>query len=319
MKNNYLIFGGSGFIGTHLCEYLIDNDYKVTVVDLNDPIHKVSGVEYIKHDVRDLSELNLSNNVSCIYNLAAVHTTPGHVSHEYYETNVLGAIEVTKFAERHGVEHIVFTSSISVYGPDEVLKDEFSELTPNSSYGFSKMLAEKVHKTWLEASEKRYLTIVRPAVVFGPGEGGNFTRLAKMLQKGVFIFPGRKDTIKSCIYVDDLLYLIEAAKTSENRFEILNGAYKERYSLENIVQEMTENHFEDAKTVLLPRSFVLMAAKVFKVFNFMNIGIHPERVMKLLISTNIYPRWVEQNEIELPFNLSLALKDWSRKTNGKFD
>ncbi|WP_133152091.1 NAD-dependent epimerase/dehydratase family protein, partial [Vibrio lentus] len=31
MKNNYLIFGGSGFIGTHLCEYLIDNDYKVTV------------------------------------------------------------------------------------------------------------------------------------------------------------------------------------------------------------------------------------------------------------------------------------------------
>ncbi|PMF60151.1 hypothetical protein BCV10_25415 [Vibrio lentus] len=113
--------------------------------------------------------------------------------------------------------------------------------------------------------------------------------------------------------------MIEAAKTSENRFEILNGAYKERYSLENIVQEMTENHFEDAKTVLLPRSFVLMAAKVFKVFNFMNIGIHPERVMKLLISTNIYPRWVEQNEIELPFNLSLALKDWSRKTNGKFD
>ncbi|MDN3684751.1 hypothetical protein QW180_18905 [Vibrio sinaloensis] len=95
---------------------------------------------------------------------------------------------------------------------------------------------------------------------------------------------------------------------------------KKGIALKNIVQELTENHFEDAKTFLLPRGFVLMAAKVFLKYSiFMNIGIHPERVMKLLISTNIYPRWVEQNEIELPFNLSLALKDWSRKTNGKFD
>ncbi|MDN3684750.1 NAD(P)-dependent oxidoreductase [Vibrio sinaloensis] len=158
-NSNCIIFGGAGFIGTHLTKQLIDSGSKVTVVDINLPELRIPGVNYIHHDVRDLTALELSENFSCIYNLAAVHTTPGHASHEYYETNVLGAIEVTKFAEKHDVEHVVFTSSISVYGPDEVLKDEFSELTPNSSYGFSKkMLAEKkVHKTWLEASEKKVL------------------------------------------------------------------------------------------------------------------------------------------------------------------
>jgi hypothetical protein len=42
---------------------------------------------------------------------------------------------------------------------------------------------------------------LQAAVIFGAGEGGNFTRLAKLLQKVFFVYPGRKDTIKACFYV----------------------------------------------------------------------------------------------------------------------
>lgn len=78
-----------------------------------------------------------------IFNFAAVHRTPGHEDHEYFETNIRGAENVVAFAERHGIKQIVFTSSIAPYGPSEELKSEDTLPTPNSAYGISKLVAEK--------------------------------------------------------------------------------------------------------------------------------------------------------------------------------
>lgn len=317
--NNIVVFGGSGFIGTHLSKQIISQGDNVVVVDIVPPRFDHERLEYINGDVRDLSNLTLKQPISRIYNFAAVHTTPGHPTHEYYETNISGANQVCKFAEDNQVDEIIFTSSISVYGPDEEQKDEHTELTPNSAYGYSKMLAEQIHRAWLERDSERSLTVIRPAVVFGPGEGGNFTRLATMLRKGFFVYPGRKDTIKACIYIEDLLFLIHEARTSDRRFELLNGAYPERYTLEDIINEFTKNHFSDVKLYTVPKFIVLTAAKIFQVFNVFNVGIHPDRVMKLIRSTNIYPSWLDERGISIPGNIESALKRWSDETDGKFN
>ncbi|MDO6565146.1 NAD(P)-dependent oxidoreductase [Amphritea sp. 1_MG-2023] len=314
-----LIFGGSGFIGTHYSKKLISEGYKIYIVDLKEPRFKDKNLFYINCDVRDLSSLKLECKINRIYNFAAIHTTPGHPTHEYYETNIAGANEVCSFAEKNKINEIIFTSSISVYGPDEEQKDEYSTLSPNSAYGYSKMLAENIHKAWNNRNQNSLLTIIRPAVVFGPGEGGNFTRLANLMQKGVFIYPGRKDTIKSCIYVDDLIYLIEKARNTESEYELLNGCYPERYTLEDIILAFKLNHYPDVMLFSSPKFFVLFAAKVFKIFNFLNIGVHPDRVMKLIKSTNIYPTWLVKHEIELPGDLKGALKKWAENTNGRFN
>jgi nucleoside-diphosphate-sugar epimerase len=208
-KGSILIVGGSGFIGTHYASKFIKSGVDVYIVDIVEPRIKHELVKFVQHDVRALSSLTIDVKFDIVFNFAAIHTTPGHQIHEYYESNVLGAVEVCKFAEKNKIEEIVFTSSISVYGPGEEQKDEYTELTPNSAYGFSKMLAERIHKSWMERAVYRKLTIVRPAVVFGPGEGGNFTRLATLMRKGTFIYPGRKDTIKACIYVEDLISLVD--------------------------------------------------------------------------------------------------------------
>ncbi|SQD79776.1 NAD-dependent epimerase/dehydratase family protein [Moritella yayanosii] len=314
-----IIFGGSGFIGTHLSHKLISDDYNVIIIDLNKPRFSHEQLTYIKCDVRDLSKLDINVPIERIYNFAAVHTTPGHPTHEYYDTNIAGASSVCELAEKHDVNEIIFTSSISVYGPDEEQKDENTELTPNSAYGYSKMLAEKIHKSWYKSRDNRKLTIVRPAVVFGPGEGGNFTRLATMMGKGIFIYPGRKNTIKACIYVEDLISAIESARYTDNSFELFNGAYPERYTLENIIECFKKNHFPNVKLFMVPKQVVLCAASLFKIVNFLNIGIHPDRVMKLIRSTNIYPSWIVENEIQLPGDLESALQRWSDSTNGRFD
>lgn len=314
-----VIFGGSGFIGTHLSKLKLEAGWKVYCVDIVKPRIQHENLVYLKHDVRNLSNLCIEEKVKLIYNFAAIHTTPGHATHEYYETNVLGADQVCRFAERSDIDEIVFTSSISVYGPDEELKDESSELKPNSSYGYSKKLSEKIHESWFERDDNRKLTIVRPAVVFGPGEGGNFTRLAAMMRKGLFVYPGRKDTIKACIYVDDLIYAFESARETTDRLELLNGAYAERYTLEDIVTCFKNIYFPDVRLFLLPRIFVISIAKLLGFFNFLNIGIHPERVLKLVKSTNIFPSWIVSKKLDMKGDLASALARWHKETNGKFD
>ena len=141
-----------------------------------------------------------------IFNFAAVHRTPGHEDHEYFETNIRGAENVVAFAEKWNIKKIVFISSIAPYGAAEQLKKETTLPTPNTAYGISKLVAEKIHEKWQNGdAEHRQLTIVCPGVVFGKGENGNFTRLYWAIRGHKFAYPGRKDTIKACIYVKELV------------------------------------------------------------------------------------------------------------------
>ena len=313
-----IVFGGSGFIGTHLIRRLAAAGNAVVSVDIKDPRERLPGVEYLKADVRSLSGLPITGPVERIYNFAAVHTTPGHPTHEYYETNTLGALEVTRFAEAHDVKEIIFTSSISVYGPSEEMKTEQTPPRPESSYGYSKLISERIHEAWLDRAPGRRLVVVRPAVVFGAGEGGNFTRLAKLLKSGFFIYPGRKDTIKACIYVEDLIDAIEFARSKALRHVLFNGAYPQRYTLEQIVSSLIQRHFPKARTVMLPKVAVLGVAKLLGLLDIFRIGIHPDRVMKLVRSTDVYPGWLTSNGMDYPNALEKAIDRWAEESKGRF-
>lgn len=318
MTDKVIVFGGSGFVGTHLARRLSANGIEVVSVDIKPQRETLPGVDYRIADVRDLSSFVVDGSVSRIYNFAAIHTTPGHPTHEYYETNILGALSVTDFAVQNDINEIVFTSSISVYGPSEEMKTEQTPLAPESAYGYSKMIAERIHRRWLETSPDRNLTIVRPAVVFGAGEGGNFTRLAGLLKKGFFVYPGRKDTIKACIYVEDLLDAIEFARGTSERFTLFNGAYPQRYTLEQIVRSLIDNHFPRARTVLFPKAVVLLAVRMLSILDAFHIGIHPDRVMKLVRSTDVYPAWLVSQGLEYPNAIEKAFTRWSDESKASF-
>lgn len=312
-----LITGSSGFIGTHLAQRLADAGVNIVGLDLKPPRVRVSGAEYITGDVRDLSSVNLPK-IDRIFNLAAVHTTPGHPDHEYYDTNVNGALEIVRLAEEHDVKHVTFTSSISVYGPSEERKTETSKPAPVSAYGKSKLMAEKIHRIWLANGEGRKLTVARPAVVFGAGEGGNFARMAALLKKGFFVFPGRRDTIKSCIFVQHLIDLFLAAGNTTQSFELLNGSYPECPTLESIVGQLQLKHFPQARTIDLPKGVVLSAAKMLSTLDGVGLGVHPDRVLKLLRSTHVYPEWGVQHNLFADKNLGSGIDQWAISTNNEF-
>lgn len=317
-KQCSIVTGSSGFIGTHTVRRLTAGGEAVIAIDIKPPREKHDGVRYINADVRNLGDLSIDADVGKIYNFAAVHTTPGHEPFEYYSTNILGAIEVTRLAERMSVPEIIFTSSISVYGPSEEMKTEESTPAPSSDYGHSKLQAERIHENWLDKGDNRRLTVLRPAVVFGPGESGNFTRLAKLLRKGFFVYPGRRDTIKSCIYIDDLLDVIEFARQRNAKHIVVNGAYPARFTLEQIVTTLKSQYFTTAKTFMVPRIAVTSAAKLMGTVGFLDLGIHPDRVMKLVRSTDVYPQWLVENKFPFPGSLSEVVDRWHRDTKGTF-
>lgn len=317
LDRSVLVTGSSGFIGTHLVDRLVAAGAKVIGFDRNPPRKLVPGVQYITGDIRQLTAFNLPS-VSMIFNLAAVHTTPGHPDAEYYDTNVNGALEVGRLAERDGAECIIFTSSISIYGPSEERKTEDSAPAPVSAYGKSKLMAEKIHENWLNGDQTRRLIVMRPAVVFGAGEGGNFARMAALLKKGLFIFPGRRDTIKSCIYVEDLIDLMFAANRIGERHSIINGSYVDCPTLEFIVTELKRKFFPRVRLFDVPTGLVIAAAKVLSALDGFGLGVHPDRVTKLIKSTHVYPEWSEKHGLTKTGEFSSGLDRWAAATHSTF-
>ena len=319
MSGTVIVFGGSGFIATHFIRRLrLSERCPIISADILPPREQVEGVEYRTLDVRDLTNFQPPYGTKRIYNFAAIHRTPGHPDWEYYETNVGGAVEITQLAARHDIPEIIFTSSISVYGPGEDTKIETTPLAPESAYGRSKLLAESIHKAWLQGDPSRRLVIVRPAVVFGSGEGGNFTRMAALLRKGFFVFPGREDTIKACIYVEDLADAIEFARTQASPFVLFNGCYPQRYTVKQIVNIFRESYFPRAYTFKVPLRLVLLAAGALRVADAFKLGIHPERVLKLVHSTDVFPAWLNDHGMQYPDALKTALRRWDAASHGRF-
>lgn len=313
---NHLIFGGSGFIGTHLKRYINETLSLPDKVFSYDLKKKVSdGFEIL--DVRKQIDLKLDDvSNSIIYNLAAVHTTPGHPDHEYFEANIFGAENVCNFARKNGIQTIVFTSSIAPYGASEDLKTEDTLPMPNTPYGISKLTAEYIHKLWqAEDPGNRTLIIVRPGVVFGKQEGGNFTRLYNSLKKGFFFYPGRKDTIKASVYVKDVARILyEAAQKEIPGYVTYNLTYFPAPTIEEICTTMAQATNVKPPKVLVP-GWALKSAAGSAYFGARVLGknisgIHPDRVKKLMVSTNISGEKLSRSPYRLQFTLREALEDW---------
>ena len=322
LYDNATILGASGFVGSRLVRDLVSRGATgVRALDISPPRERLAGVEYLTADVRSPIPAAAARGASLIYNLAATHRTPGHPEHEYFETNVAGALNTVALAKECDVQTIVFTSSISVYGPCEEEVCEDTPLSPVSAYGRSKRLAEHIHQQWLADGSGRRLVIARPGVIFGPGERGNYTALAKALRSGYFFYPGRRDTVKSGGYVDELIDIFDFALNSSHQYALFNFAYPEQSTIQQIVSAFGRVSGRDYKPFTVPWPILRSGAGLFEAAAAMGVKtvIHPDRVMKLVQSTRVYPRWLVSRGYEFRTDLEAALRLWRDETDGRFE
>ena len=334
---NYIITGGTGFIGTHLTNLILEKYPEAQVWNLDivkpgtpNPVVKnykpavregeMLGSTYVECDVRKpIGELPFTPTPEdVIFNFAAVHRTPGHEDIEYFETNIRGAENICAFAERYGIKQIVFTSSIAPYGASEQLKTEETLPTPNTPYGISKLVAEKIHIAWQKGGEGRKLTIVRPGVVFGRGENGNFSRLYWGIRKHTFAYPGRKDTIKACVYVKELVrFILWNVEKRETPFDIFNCTFEPAYTIEQIVTAMKKVTGLTQSVPYIPNSIIMPMAVCAKMVG-SPMGICPARVKKLQISTNICGKKMAKSGYQFKYSFEEALDDWYNDNRNQY-
>lgn len=312
--DSFVIFGGCGFIGSHVVDLLREKypDAKIYIADLLADAAQSDGViSYQRVDVRSPIELQGDFGANTlVFNFAAIHRTPGHPDYAYFETNIRGAENVCDFARKHGIENIVFTSSIAPYGAAEELKTEETLPTPNTPYGISKLVAEKIHREWAAENASRRLSIVRPGIVFGKGENGNMTRLYKALKKRKFAYAGRKDTIKACIYVKDLVRVMLAMGEAEGeKTKLYNCCYYPSFTIEQIANTMLKATGMRRRIPFIPRKPMMAAATLCGLFGGLGLGICPARVRKLMVSTNIDGQKLAK-DYPLFYSLEDAFRDW---------
>ncbi|HXV77671.1 MAG TPA: NAD(P)-dependent oxidoreductase [Candidatus Polarisedimenticolaceae bacterium] len=322
MSRSAVVFGGSGFIGGHLLDSLAARGYaRLLSVDIRPPVRRNPAVEYLRCDLRQPIGDRVAGSFDEAYNLAAIHTTPGHPDHEYYDANVLGALHVVEFCRERRIERVCFTSSISVYGPGEDAKTEESPLAPVSAYGKSKLMAERVHRLWAVAEPGRRLVIARLAVIFGPGEGGNFTRLAKALASGFFLYPGRRDTIKGCAHVDEVVRSFEFGLARSEPVYLYNGCYPRPYTLQEVCDAFHEVGGLPRPRGTIPFWTMTAAVVPFEALNAIGLRnpICRARVDKLVHSTHISPRRLMQDGFVFETDLTEGLRRWKRaRPDGAF-
>jgi GlcNAc-P-P-Und epimerase len=321
-----IIFGGSGYIGRNLAMRLraTGRSQRTLLVDLHPPPSEFSleGIEFVRHDIRESIKpeaLGIKEPIDWIFNLAAVHREPGHVASEYFRTNLPSARHVSKFAHDIGCKNLLFTSSIAVYGPTSMATDEESSLEPVSPYGISKLCGELIFENWHALDTSRRLIVVRPGVIYGPGDPGNIGRLIKAVSRGRFAFPGRRDIRKSYGYIEGLLDSIEFTMDRNEKQITYNYVEKETLPLCDAVRHIAEMLDRPPPKFSVPIGVLASAARAIQIATGGNSPIHPDRVRKAATQTWIVPQVLINHGFKFRFDFRSSLEHWCTVEPGVFN
>lgn len=199
------VIGGSGFIGTRLCRRLAAaGEHPFTIIDKR--VSQAFPDRSVICDIRDLAGLRgVIVPGAPVIHLAAEHRDDVRPVSLYHDVNVEGTANVCRAASAAGVDTILFTSSVAVYGLARAGTAEDGHIAPFNEYGRTKWEAEGVLRRWAaENPATRRLVIVRPTVVFGENNRGNVYNLLRQIASGRFVMIGGGRNHKSMAYVENV-------------------------------------------------------------------------------------------------------------------
>lgn len=231
-----IVTGGSGFIGSHLVERLLDDGHEVIVIDnllvgkpQNLPINKNLQI-HVYSVLDDIGQL--FEGVGLVYHLAALTRPQESIVYpnETTLTNVLGTVSVLEHCRRYKVPRMVFMSSTSLYGAQDTLPTpETAQPNPMSPYALTKLIGEEYCKLY----QKIYgleVNCVRPFNVYGSRQspnGGYASAVSKfidLLSKGKQPYiTGDGTQSRDFVYVADVVDLLVKAGFSEVYGEVFNA------------------------------------------------------------------------------------------------
>ena len=301
-----LLTGGGGYIGSHLCLTLLENGYKVVVLDsfinsypnnLNKVIYLlkksnpnfIENLHVINNDIRNIEFLNnlflkfkkSDNYIEAVIHLAGLKYVEESIKDplSYWENNVSGTINLLNTMKRFDCKKLVFSSSASIYGVTNKILSENDPIKPNNPYSKSKYVVEEILRDLSNNSSEWSFVILRYFNPIGAHTSGVIGEDCKGKNKNIF------PTINNVA-----LGLINEIQIFGDDWDTHDGTTIRDYIH---IMDLVEGHILSLKSILKERD----------VFSVLNLGTGKGTSVKELIKT-----FENVNKIKIPFSISTRRK-----------
>lgn len=223
-----LVTGAAGFLGGHLVDMLLErgDEVRAMVRPVEDAsrLRNLPGVEVVHGDLTDAVSLKRAvHGVQRVYNVAS-KTGPWGLEDVYRASNVLGLADLISASMEAGVQRIVHTSSITVYGHHVhgIVTEDTPLHAEDNPYSRSKIAGEKLIAN-LVKEHGAPVVIVRPGWIYGPRDMASFGRFVALVESGKGFMVGSGRNIVPMVYVRDVAQgLIKAGDACG---EVIGRAY----------------------------------------------------------------------------------------------
>ena len=255
MSERVLVTGGAGFIGSHVAQHCLDLGYQVLVLDdlsggFEDQVPY--GAQFVKGSVTDyalVQYLFTDHEFDFVYHLAA-YAAEGlsHFIRRFnYENNLIGSVNLINESVRHGVRCFVFTSSIAVYGANQLPMTEDLTPQPEDPYGIAKYAVELDLRAAHELFGLDYV-IFRPHNVYGENQnigdrhrnviGIFMNQLMRGEQLTVF---GDGQQTRAFSYIDDVApYIANSVNVPDAYGEVFNIGADKPYTVNYLARVVAQ-------------------------------------------------------------------------------
>ncbi|MBI2118373.1 MAG: NAD-dependent epimerase/dehydratase family protein [Elusimicrobia bacterium] len=287
MKSVVLVSGGAGFIGSHVADQLIERGYNVIILDdlsggFLDNVNPKA--KFYKGSILNtvlIEKIFNSHPIKYVFHLAA-YAAEGlshFIKRFNYTNNLIGSMNLINASVNHQVKCFVFTSSIAVYGKNQLPMREDLMPLPEDSYGIAKFAVELELKASHEMFGLPYI-IFRPHNVYGPKQniGDRYRNVIGifmnqiMKEESLTVFGDGKQT-RAFSYINDIAPIIARSVEVKKAYnKIFNIGADHPYSINQLICEIGDSMGVKPKIhYLAPRKEVIHAysdhQKVRGVFN----------------------------------------------------
>ena len=204
-----LVTGAAGFLGGHLVDMLLERGDEVRAmvrpVEDSSRLRVLEGVEVVNGDMTEPETLKRAvQGVQRVYNVAA-KTGPWGLEDVYRAINVRGLADLVTASMDAGVQRIVHTSSITVYGHHlhGIITEDHPFHAEDNPYSRTKIAGEKLIANLVQDRDAP-VVIVRPAWIYGPRDTASFGRFVALVESGKGFLIGSGKNIVPVVYVRDV-------------------------------------------------------------------------------------------------------------------
>ncbi len=262
----YVVTGASGFVGTHLLMSFDLRNKKAMAISRQAHSQNSEGLIWMLRNEALAARFARKPETTLFHLEVKQHIpnpTPRDIE-EFHKVNVAGTQDWLDWCTRYGIQRFILFSTIKAVQTDtkDPMGSAISENAPgpgDTPYGNSKWQAELAVRRWAEADARRCALILRPAVIYGPGNRANIFSFVDALSRGRFFLVGRNENIKSIVSIQNLCAAVEhLLNRMRPGVEIYNITDEYSYSVRELAEAIARlaNVRWTGRSIPLPIAYV---------------------------------------------------------------